>query len=100
MLNLKKNDLVIHETGLVATVLKTYITLDTQEQYVQAFTDTNILYDRVDNFKLMDCLLLRCNNCKHEAYEIELDVKEDTNLYVCDCGSSTFTPLNIEIENY
>lgn len=96
MLNLKRNDLVMHETGVIATVLKTYETLDTKEQYIQALADSKLLYGRVDQFKPMDCLLLRCNNCQHEAYEIELNVKEDTNLYVCDCGSSTFTPLNME----
>ena len=45
----------------------------------------------------MDAMLLRCNSCGNEAYEIDLDVKEN-GMYMCDCGSSTFTPLNIELE--
>ena len=51
-------------------------------------------------------MLLRCNSCNKESYEDFLEVDTDSQLYKCECGSSTFTPLNIsedfdiEILNY
>lgn len=95
---LKKNDLVQHETGIIATVLKTYKNEDGQE-YIQVLTtDSQIVYGNKEQFELMDCMLLRCNNCENEAYEYELDAKEENQMYVCECGSSTFTPLNLDLE--
>lgn len=92
---LKKNDLVIHETGIVATVLKTYIEDKSGQEYVQAFTsEGKIMYEKKEQFELMDSMRLKCNNCNKESYEDELDVKEENQMYVCDCGCSTFTVLN------
>lgn len=100
---LKKRDLVVHETGEIVTVLKTYTKSETNEEIVQVFNENGIFHDKLESFKPMDCMLLRCNSCNKESYEIELDVNEK-QMYICDCGSSTFTPLNIvmdeEIYNY
>lgn len=96
MLNLKRNDLVMYLNGETATVLKTYVEDGTNREYVQAFTDSKIIYDLADNFKPVDCLLLRCNSCNIEKYEIEIAVNVKNGMYICHCGSSTFTPLNIE----
>ena len=96
MSKLKKNDLVKHDTGMICTVLKTYKD-ETGQVYVQAFNEIGIIYDKIECFEPMDAMLLRCNACGNEAYETDLDVKEN-GMYMCDCGSSTFTPLNIELE--
>lgn len=95
-MKLKKNDLVKHDTKMICTVLKTYKD-ETGQVYVQAFNEIGIIYDKVECFEPMDAMLLRCNACGNEAYETDLDVKEN-GMYMCDCGSSTFTPLNIELE--
>lgn len=95
-MKLKKNDLVKHDTGMICTVLKTYKD-ETGQVYVQAFNEIGIIYDKIECFEPMDAMLLRCNACGNEAYETDLDVKEN-GMYMCDCGSSTFTPLNIELE--
>lgn len=97
-MNLNKNDLVMYFTGDIATVLKIYKEQDTNKIYIQAFTDSKIIYDLADNFKPMDCLLLRCNSCNKESYEIDLNVNEGNGMYICSCGSSTFTPLNLNLE--
>ena len=96
MSKLKKNDLVKHDTKMICTVLKTYKD-ETGQVYIQAFNEIGIIYDKIECFEPMDAMLLRCNSCNNEAYETDLDVKEN-GMYMCDCGSSTFTPLNIELE--
>ncbi len=96
MSKLKKNDLVKHDTKMICTVLKTYKD-ETGQVYIQAFNEIGIIYDKIECFEPMDAMLLRCNACGNEAYETDLDVKEN-GMYMCDCGSSTFTPLNIELE--
>lgn len=101
MSKLKRKDLAKHDTGMVVTVLKTYID-NTGQEYVQALSDVGIIYDKLECFEPMDAMLLKCNSCSKESYETDIDVNAN-GLYVCDCGSSTFTPLNInldEIENY
>ena len=100
-MKLKKNDLVRHESGAIVTVLKTY-TNENKEKFVQVFNENGFLFDRLESFRPVDCMLLRCNNCEKESYETNLSVNEK-GLYECKCGSSTFTPLNIdldEINNY
>ena len=97
MSKLKKNDLVKHDTGITGTVLKTYIDATTKKEYAQVLAEVGILYDKVDNFTPADAMLMRCNSCGKEEYETYIDVNEN-GLYVCDCGSSTFTPLNIDLE--
>ncbi|MEG2789131.1 MAG: hypothetical protein RR942_15065 [Romboutsia sp.] len=99
---LNRKDLVRYETGDICTVLKTYVN-EEGEQYVQALSDIGLVYNKIECFEPMDAMLLRCNSCSLETYETDLDVNEDNQMYTCDCGSSTFTPLNIdleELENY
>lgn len=99
MSKLKKNDLVKHDTGMICAVLKTYKD-ETGQVYVQAFNEIGIIYDKIECFEPMDAMLLRCNACGNEAYETDIDVDEKSNMYTCDCGSSTFTALNLEeLEN-
>lgn len=96
-MKLKKNDLIVHETGAVGAVLKTYLD-ENKQVYVQALTDKGIVYGKLEQFRLKDSMLLRCNNCNKESYEDFLEVDTDSQLYKCECGSSTFTPLNIEYD--
>lgn len=97
---IRKNDLVKHETGITATVLKTYIENNTKQQYVQALADIGIIYDKIECFIPLDVLRLRCNNCEGEYYETELNVNENNHMYKCPkCGSSTFTCLTDLEEN-
>ena len=96
MSKLKRKDLVKFQTGAICTVLKTYVN-EAGEEYVQALSDTTIIYDKAKYFEPMDTMLLRCNSCDKEAYETDLDVNEN-GMYVCSCGSSTFTPLNMDLE--
>ena len=64
------------------------------------------IYGKLEQFRNKDSMLLRCNSCNKESYEDFLEVDTDSQLYKCECGSSTFTPLNIsedfdiEILNY
>lgn len=97
---LNRKDLVRYETGDICTVLKTYVN-EEGEQYVQALSDIGLVYNKIECFEPMDAMLLRCNSCSLETYETDLDVNEN-GLYTCDCGSSTFTVLNedIDLENY
>lgn len=39
-------------------------------------------------------LKLRCTCCGKEKYEIHINTVE--GVYTCECGSSTFTPLNLD----
>lgn len=94
---IKKNDLVKHDTGITGTVLKTYIDGTTKKEYVQVLAAIGIIYDKLDNFIPVDAMLLRCNSCSKEEYETDIDVNEN-GLLICDCGSSTFTALNIDLE--
>lgn len=96
MSKLKKNDLVKHDTGMICTVLKTYKD-ETGQVYVQAFNEIGIIYDKIECFEPMDAMLLRCNSCGKEEYETNIAVNKN-GLYICDCGSSTFTALNIDLE--
>ncbi len=104
-MKLKKNDLIVHESGSVGTVLKTYLD-ENKQVYVQTLTDKGLIYGKLEQFRNKDSMLLRCNNCNKESYEDFLEVDTDSQLYKCECGSSTFTPLNIsedfdiEILNY
>lgn len=94
---MKRKDLVRYE-GVTATVLKIYIDENTNQEYVQAITELGIIYDKKEKFIPLDCMLLRCNNCNKEEYEI--NIKVNGKMYVCECGSSTFTPLNLDLEAY
>lgn len=94
MIKLKKNDLVKHDTKMICTVLKTYKD-ENGQVYVQAFNELGIIYDKAECFEPMDAMLLRCNSCGNEAYETDINVNKENGMYICDCGSSTFTPLNI-----
>lgn len=98
MSKLKRKDLVKFQTGAICTVLKTYVN-EAGEEYVQALSDTTIIYDKAKYFEPMDAMLMRCNACGKEAYETDIDVNEENQMYQCDCGSSTFTPLNIDLES-
>ena len=99
MSKLNRKDLAKHDTGMVVTVLKTY-TDEAGQEYVQALSDIGIVYDKIECFEPMDAMFLRCNSCGNEAYETDIDVDEKSNMYTCDCGSSTFTALNLEeLEN-
>lgn len=95
---IKKNDLVKHDTGITGTVLKTYIDGTTKKEYVQVLAAIGIIYDKLDNFIPVDAMLLRCNSCGKEEYETNIDVNIDNGMYICSCGSSTFTALNIDLE--
>lgn len=97
MINLKKNDLVKHDTKLICTVLKTYKD-ENGQAYVQAFNELGIIYDKAECFELMNAMLMRCNTCNKEAYETDIDINEENGMYVCDCGSSTFTILNMDLD--
>ena len=57
MNNLKKNDLVIHNTGKIVTVLKVYKADDTGQVYIQGLADCEIIYDKIEFFRPMDVLL-------------------------------------------
>lgn len=97
---MKKRNLVKIENGQIAMVLKSYIDQKTKQEFVQAIADTKIIYDKKEKFIPIDCMLLRCNSCNKEEYETNIKVNEK-HMYVCECGSSTFTPLNLEeIEAY
>lgn len=97
-MKLKKNNSVKHDTGVTGIVLKTYIDSTTKKEYAQVLSDVGILYDKVDNFIPVDVMLLKCNSCGKEAYETNIAVNIDNGMYVCSCGSSTFTPLNMDLE--
>ena len=98
-MKLKKKGLLVNELGISGEIVKAYLD-ENKEVCVQVLTEKGILFGKLEDFKPKNSLFLRCNNCNKESYEDLLEVDEEKQLYKCECGSSTFTPLNLDEINY
>lgn len=96
---MQKGDKVKYTNNIIGEVTKVYIEEKTGIEKVQILTEQGFIFGIADDFVLLDEMLLRCNFCGIEEYESKLAVNIDNQMYMCRCGSSTFTPLNIDFED-